>query len=313
MRLLTVLLTVLLVGPVHAASLLVVSQAAATLTEMDGAGWAARTLTLAKAPAAIVAAPGGRQAFVSHPELGAVSIVDLAAWQVERVVKTGGQPFGLALAGEDRLLVTDWSANALHMVDLRSDAIRSLAVGRSPSAVVVAPDGRLAYTIDRESDAVSIVDLDAWTVTGTIGVGRAPFAAALTPDGTQLLVANVQSGDLSLLDTREHVERARIPIGGMPYGVAVDAMSGTALVTDQESGKLALVDLASRSVTARLPVGDYSEGVVVLDPGSRAAVANWFSDDVALVDLEQRAATHVAVPAGPRMLAVVPEQEGVAP
>ena len=307
------LAALVLASPVQAADLLVVSQAAAALTELAGSTRHSRTLSLARSPAAVLAAPGGTRAYVSHPELGTVSVVDLEAWRVERELQTGGQPFGLALAGSDRLLVTDWSANTLVVVELASSEMRRIKVGGAPSAVVTDPDANLAYTIDRESDAVSVVDLHSGTVTDTIHVGRAPFAAALTADGAQLLVANVQSGDLSVVDTAAREETARIVIGGMPYGVAVDRVSGLVLVSDQEGGDLALIDLAQGSVAARIPVGDYSEGVVVLDPGGRAAVANWFSDNVTLVNLQDHTTSRIAVPAGPRMLAVVPQQAMAAP
>ncbi|ODN71799.1 YncE family protein [Methylobrevis pamukkalensis] len=283
--------------------ILVVSQGAATLTRLPADG-SPRLLALARAPAGIAVDAAGRVAAVSHPELGQVSLIDLGEDTVSDGLDIGGQPFGIAFTEEGRLLVTDWSRDLLVRLDPATGEAEELAVGTAPSAVVVDAARGIAYTVDRESDRVSRVDLAGFSVTGTAGVGRAPFAAALSADGAWLHVANVQSGDVSIVDTASMTEVARVAIGGMPYGVAVDPATGLVLVTDQEGGRLVMVDPQARRVRGEVRVGDYPEAVAVTGDG-RAHVANWFSDTVATVDLATLKVESTEVAAGPRMLAVL--------
>lgn len=288
------------------ASLLVVSQSAAVVAAYTADGAVVGRLSLDKAPAAVVVDAKGTKAFVSQPELGTVSVVDLPGLTRRGSIEVGGQPFGLALGPEGRLLVTDWSGNRLVEVGPDGNGSRSVAVGAAPSAVIVSRDGKRAYTVDRESDAISIVDLETFTVTGDIGVGQAPFAAALAPDGRRLFVANVQSGDLSVVDLAFNQEIARIPIGGMPYGVAVDFAGKVVAVTDQEGGRLVLIGARSLAIDGVITVGDYPEGIAALPRAGVFAVANWFSDTLSLVAFDGSSVIHLPAAQGPRMLAALP-------
>ncbi|BBE74453.1 YncE family protein [Oharaeibacter diazotrophicus] len=307
--LLALTLTFPAVAAPRPAAFVVVSQAAGVVTGRDGEGAETARLALDKAPAAVVVDAARRRAYVSEPEVGAVAVVDLDGFARAGTLAVGGQPFGLAVRPAGRLLVTDWSADTLTEVDPAGGAARTVAVGQAPSAVVVGPDDRFAYTVDREADQVSVVDLSDFSVVATVDVGRAPFAAALAPGGRRLYVANVQSSDLSVIDLAFRREIARIPIGGMPYGVAISPDGGRIAVTDQEGGRLVLIDARSLAPAGAATVGDYAEGVVALPAVGAFAVANWFSDTVSLVGFDGRSVSHVPVPKGPRMLAALPAVE----
>ena len=251
----------------------------------------------------------GRRAAVSHPDIGRISLVALDSFLPAGQVDIGGQPFGLAFLPDDSLLVTDWSGNRLSRV-APDGGQRHLAVGRAPSAVLVDAARGLAYTIDRESDRLTRIDLDAFAVTGVVALGQAPFAGALSPDGRRAFVANVRSGDLSVIDLERMTETARLPLTGMPYGVAVDAAARLVLVTDQEAGTLVAFDLDDLHHRWTARVGDYSEGVGIIAPGRTAIVANWGSDSVSLVDLLTARSRAFDLPEGPRMIATHPALEG---
>lgn len=285
---------------------LVVSQTAATMVGYAMDGTRTGRVELDRAPAVVAVSRDGATAYVSQPELGAISLVRLTDFTRSGTWTTGGQPFGLAVLPEGALLVTDWSGNRLVEIDGTGRVTREVAVGGAPSAVILSADGTRAYTVDRESDALSIVDLESFTVEGTIDVGRAPFAAALSRDGRRLFVANVQSSDLSVVDLAFGQEIARIPVGGMPYGVAVGEEGKTIAVTDQSGGRLVLIEARSLTLKGVATVGEYPEGVAWLDGDGAFLVANWFSDSVSIIPTDDRPMQHFGVASGPRMLAVVP-------
>ncbi len=120
------------------------------------------------------------------------------------------------------------------------DRAGEIVIGRSPAGVALSPDGKLAFAANRESDTVSIVTTNDWTVAATVPVGRAPFALAVSPDGSRVYVANVQGGTLSVIDVKRRETTATIKVGAMPYGVAPTADGSKILVANQQSGTVSV-------------------------------------------------------------------------
>ncbi|QIB35768.1 YncE family protein [Ancylobacter pratisalsi] len=290
----------------------VVSQQAGVVSLVDvGQGRVVRTLPVPRVPASLAASPDGRGLYVSHPDLGLVSHVDLGTGRVKSF-GVGREPFGLAVAqGGAAVLVTDWDGQVLIRVDTASGRETGrVDVGRAPAHVVVDEARGLAYVAARESNAVSIVDIAAMTRTASVPVGTAPFALALSPDGRRLYVANVRSNDLSVVDTVTHRETARVKVGLMPYGVAVTPDGARILVTSQQSGTLIVVDAASLEVADRIRIGSFPEGLAVRMASSVLAV-DWAGDEVSEVDLETGTVkARIKVGAGPRTVILLPDVRG---
>ena len=77
-------------------------------------------------------------------------------------------------------------------VDPASGKIRrQLDLGHTPTAPVLAPDGKTLYVCNQFNSSVSVIDLAAWTELERVAVLREPSAADITPDGKTLFVANL--------------------------------------------------------------------------------------------------------------------------
>lgn len=287
----------------------VLSQTGATLSEIeDGAEATSGAIALDKAPAALAIAPDGSRAYVTHPDLGAVSIVDLAKKSVLRTLKVGGSPFGVAIARDGRLFVADWNGSHVSVLDADGNApAKTVEVGRAPAHLLLSPDEKLLFVANRESDSVSVIRTDDLTAAATVPVGRAPFAIALSPDARSLYVGNVQGGTVSRIDTTTFKVADVMQSGAMPYGAAVTNDGQSVLVTNQQSGTIAVLGTAG-APPAHVKVGSYPEGIVIVAGGARCYVANWFSDTVSVVDLVSlKEIRRIKVPGGPRGLAVLHE------
>jgi YVTN family beta-propeller protein len=284
----------------------VASQGAGTLVALaPGFTSGGAPLTVGRGPAQMAAGPGG-QLYLTHPDTGRVTLVDEPGGSIRRTYTVSGQPFGIAVSADGaQLYVGDWAGNRVMRLSAESGRLEgTVQVGCEPAALVL--DGRRTlYVADRESRQVSVVDTAAMARVATIPVGEGPFALTLNPAGDRLYVANVRDGTVSVIDTANRRTVATFAVGGMPYGVAVSPDGARILVTDQRAGTLVVVDAASGAMVAAVPVGRYPEGVAVAGP--RAYVANWFSDSVSVIDLTTlRETDRIAVPEGPRSLAVPP-------
>lgn len=299
----------LLAGVAPAAAgerIFVLSQAGAVLTELAvDAGEAPPPMALDKGPASIVLDAEERFAYVTHPDLSRLSVLDMRARRVTRTLEVPGSPFGLAIARDGRLFVGDWNGDHVAVLDAASGTVAGrVRVGKAPAHILLSPDERRLFVANRESDSVSVVDAASLAVEATIAVGKAPFAMALSPDAGTLYVGNVQSGNVTVIDTARLAVDETLASGAMPYGAAVTADGARILVTNQQAGTLAVL-ARSGPPAASIRIGGYPEGVAIDAGGTRAYVANWFSDDVSVVDLAGlKQERRIKVPAGPRAVVI---------
>jgi YVTN family beta-propeller protein len=81
----------------------------------------------------------------------------------------------------------------------------SIPVGDQPVAIVIHPNGLVAYVANFNSGTVSVIDIDPTsstfnTVIRSISVGTNPADLATDPDGSRLVVANAGSSNISIVD-----------------------------------------------------------------------------------------------------------------
>ena len=115
------------------------------------------------------------------------------AWSLEsRQVKgVAVNPTGIATAGGFVYVTCGVQAGELQKFKEDGTFVASAAVGHSPCAPVVSPDGKTVYVMNRFANKVSVVDASAMKVVKTIPVLREPFAAGLGAGGKLLFVANM--------------------------------------------------------------------------------------------------------------------------
>ena len=291
-----------------AGTLLAVCQGAAEVDVIDTATSAVSArVKVDKVPAGITLSPDGASAFITHPDIGLLTRLDVKTRTVAATARIGGQPFGIAAAPDgEALYVGDWSGDRILRVDPRTLAVTgTLAVGRAPAHLAVDPLGRALYSADRESDAVSVIALPAFSRTASIPVGHAPYALD-AGSSTQVAVADVRSGDVALIDKESH-EVTRIEGIKMPYGVAFVPGRDILLTTDQQGGTLDVIDLSAGTVAKRLRLGGSPESVLVERTTERAYVAEWFANRITVVALDDfTIAARIPVCDGPRVMALVP-------
>lgn len=297
-----------------AEKLYVLSQTGAKLTEIDLATHQLGvSLALDKAPAALALSRDRKLAYVTHPDLGKISVVSLGEQKVLRTIAVPGSPFGIAVAASGRVYVADWNGADVAVLEPSGDAAASppriVKVGRAPAHLLLSPDEATLFVANRESDSVSVIRASDLEVVATIAVGRAPFAMALSPDAKRLYVGNVQGGTVSVIDTSALAVVETIKSGAMPYGAAVTPDGTRVLVTNQQSSTVAVIETDGGATRPATRVGGYPEGIVIDASGQFAYVANWFSDDVSVLDLASlKEIRRIKCPGGPRSLVIAPDR-----
>jgi YVTN family beta-propeller protein len=145
-------------------------------------------------PLAVVASRDGTALYIAEVTAKRIAVFDVAKEKVRKHIPLKNEPSGLALSPDGgRLYVTGGSAEGrVYVIDLnrRAKTIDSIAVGHTPTAPVVSPDGRTLYVANRFNNNVSVIDLASGKEVAAIAVMREPIAAGISPDGSVLFVAN---------------------------------------------------------------------------------------------------------------------------
>ena len=157
--------------------------------------------------------------------------------------------------------------------------------------LVVAPDGRHAWTTDLGSKTVTRVDLLTRRAPPSIEVGVEPEGVALAPDGRTLYVSARGSDEAYAIDPQSMEARKTLAVGDFPLRIAVRPQGDFAVTSDLEDGGLSVIDLADFSVARRIAVSSPAEAdarfqvTVLWSPdGRRIYVAETKSDTIAEVD-----------------------------
>jgi YVTN family beta-propeller protein len=96
--------------------------------------------------------PNGKRALVTSSEADTVSLIDTAK-----------------LMRRVNAVPAEQSANRLDSA--RTFVDRRLATGANPNGVVIAPDGKFAYVVNRLGDSLTVVDIARERIQGTIDLG----------------------------------------------------------------------------------------------------------------------------------------------
>ena len=241
---------------------------------------------------------------------GTTGSVEIPCGQTVSVVSDDAYtayPTGIAISSDSKTayVVLD-NNNTLTKIDLTAATPTEgaeIRVGNVPHSVAISPDGKTAYVsneagrIARVTDfqgysngtpvvavnptgatatgTVSVVNLSAFAVAGSIAVGLHPTGMAFL--GKYLLVANAYSDSISVIDTTTNTVAKTInlalPIrvhgqaaayGAGPNSIAVDAVNHIAYVALYNANAVAVVDLNADQALGMITVG-YAPSSVVLD------------------------------------------------
>lgn len=187
-----------------------------------------------------------------------------------------------ALVPDNRLFVVDLQANPPAVT-------ATLTLGKSPSGLAIAHDGRWALVCNRGDGTISLLTIDGKTVkvTDTVTIGTpadAVSAVAIAPDGKLALAVKAASHKIAVL----HIENGKmtysnkedLPGNNYPYNVEIVPNGSIALVantggggsSDGNADTVSVIDLTAKPIRVidHITVGDSPEGLAISPRGDLA-------------------------------------------
>jgi DNA-binding beta-propeller fold protein YncE len=184
------------------------------------------------------------------------------------------------LVSDDKVFVIDLKANP-------PKEIATVAVGKKPSGLAIAPKGDLALVANRDDGSISVLSIRGKEVkvVDTITVGAGPdqiSAVAIAPDGKRALAIKSAANKLAVLaidgEKVSYDKAADLPAGIFPYNVAITPDGKLAIVADTGNGgssdgnadTVTVIDLEANPprVIDHVTVGDSPEGLVISPKGN---------------------------------------------
>ena len=187
--------------------------------------------------------------------------------------------------------------------------VKALPVGKTPREVCVSPDGTRAYVSAQEGNNVTVVDLDAVNVVGT--VEGEPLKGAdgciVSADNKKLYVVSTGRDSLVVVTTadRKVAKEIKLPLG-VPRRVVFNPANTKLYIGSNKTPEIAVVDVAQETVEGTFKVGNEARGGLAFTPdGKTFLVGNVEDDTISIVDTAtQKVTATKGTPLSPQRIIV---------
>jgi YVTN family beta-propeller protein len=171
-------------------------------------------------PAGLVIGPSRDVLYVSHFGKRGVSVVDLTALRVTRVIRTKKQPLEMDVdATRGRLYVTNFESRSVSVIGtISGQVLGTIPVGTNPFGVSVDPIRNRVYVTNAASDTLSIIDGATCATLGEVPLGRGPLGIELDPRRDRAYVTIAGESRVAIVDTEAGASLGQIPTGSSPVG-----------------------------------------------------------------------------------------------
>jgi YVTN family beta-propeller protein len=247
----------------------------------------------------VIASPDGKLAFVpiyGNSGVGSpgtdgsnIAVIDIAAHKVigNIAFDHGVRPHCPLIGPKDGLLyVTTELDKTITVIDPKTlKIVGAIPTGQPEShMLILAHDGRRAYTANVGPGTVSVIDVHARKVLKIIPISANTQRIAISPDDKWVFTADQTKPQLVVVDTASDTVAKWIPMEGIGYGSAPTPDGRWLLVALPDQNKVAIIDLKTMQVARSVPVGTFPQEVLVRPDGKAAYVSCEHANQVAEID-----------------------------
>ncbi len=237
--------------------------------------------------------PDAHVLYVAHGD--AVMAVDLAHGDIVRSIGAVARAHAVVpISGKRELLVTSGRDNSVRLLDtIDGHEVAKIAVGENPDAAFYDTKSGNAVVMNAKDGTVSIIDISARKVIGTIQL-KPGLEFGVMGGGKTLFVNNENENAIESADLGTGKMGASIAMPGCeaPTGLGYDAATHQ-LISACANGKAVVVDAASRKIVKLLDIGAGPDAVI-MDVARRIAFIPCGRDGtISMVALDGAGGAHV--------------------
>lgn len=144
--------------------------------------------------------------------------------------------------------------------------LRDLTVGGQPEGITLSQDEKVLWVGDLAGVRVQAFDAQTLDKLGEVATGPVPIRVAASPDGKWIVTSNLGTGSLTVIDSETRQKVREIAVSGKQEAGQVTilfAPDGKLYAAETGTDTVAEIDLASGRVLRRLPAGKNGDGLAV--------------------------------------------------
>jgi YVTN family beta-propeller protein len=169
----------------------------------------------------LVLSHDGRRAYTANVGPGTVSVIDIAARKVIKVIP----------------------------------------VSKNTQRISISPDDKWVFTADQTKPQMAVIDTVTNTVAKWIPMEGIGYGSAVTPDGRSLLVVLPDQNKVAVIDLKIMQVARTVSVADYPQEVLVRPDGTAAYVSCEKANAVAEIDTATWKVTRTIPTGKDADGL----------------------------------------------------
>jgi YVTN family beta-propeller protein len=150
----------------------------------------------------LVLSHDGRRGYTANVGPGTVSVLDIKARKLIKIIPISGQTQRIAISNDDRWVFTaDQKQPRMAVIDTATDTVKTwVALDGLGYGSAATKDGRWLLMAVPSKNDVNVVDLETMKVARTVAVGKRPSEVLMRPDGKAAYVACEGSNQVAEID-----------------------------------------------------------------------------------------------------------------
>jgi DNA-binding beta-propeller fold protein YncE len=178
--------------------------------------------------------------------------------------------------------------NMIAIIDVASgQLIRKVATGKFPCDLHFTPDGRYAYTPERDQDTVSMFDTSNWSLVKTVNfpAGSQPYMLRASPDGKEVWVQTGKLDENTVLSAEDLATLATMPTGRGPVTNSWTPDARYSVVSNSSDTFATVFDAKTYKEVGRLMVGQGGSNIGFTRDGATGFMSVTGANAVAVIDM----------------------------
>ena len=247
----------------------------------------------------LVASPDGKTAYVPiYGDSGVgrpgsngqtIDVFDLATRRRTATIDLGRpeRPHDPKFGPDGRLYVTTELTQTITVIDPKTNkVVDQIPTGQAEShMLLLARDGKRAFTANVHAGTVSAIDLKAKKVTAVIPIAKVTQRLAFSSDEKWVFTADQDEPRIAVIDALQNTVSRYVAVPGIVYGTGATPDGHYLVLTLIKDNKVARLDLRTWEVSPALDVPKAPQEVLVRPDGKVAYVSCDASAKVAEIDL----------------------------
>ena len=139
--------------------------------------------------------------------------------------------------------------------------LKVIPISGDTQRISISPDDRWVFTADQTNPRMAVIDTSKNAVRQWIPLLVAGYGSAVTPDGKHLLVALPDANKVALIDLLTMEVTRNIDVPAYPQEVLVTPDGNTAFVSCMHANQVAVIDIGSGKATKTIDTGKDTDGL----------------------------------------------------